>query len=88
MEFVDFGVVGELDESGDECVSDEEIDLGIDWENLFSFWFCDIFFQFVEVFQSQSIQVFLFIVSSSVGGMIFFVVVLVIFWFKVYIGYC
>lgn len=44
MEFVDFGVVGELDESGDECVSDEEIDLGIDWENLFSFWFCDIFF--------------------------------------------
>lgn len=44
MEFVDFGVIGELDESGDERMSDEEIDLGIDWENLSSFRFCDIFF--------------------------------------------
>ncbi|EHA98697.1 hypothetical protein GW7_20601 [Heterocephalus glaber] len=34
MEFVDPGVTGEADESGDEHISNEETDLGTDWQNL------------------------------------------------------
>ncbi|CAJ0964851.1 unnamed protein product [Ranitomeya imitator] len=34
MEFVDPSGAGDSDESGDEHVSDEETDLGTDWENL------------------------------------------------------
>ncbi|KAL0602415.1 Beclin 1-associated autophagy-related key regulator [Plecturocebus cupreus] len=67
MEFVDPGVAGESDESGDERISDEETDLGTDWENLPSPRFCDIPSQPVEVSQSQSTQASPPIASSSAG---------------------
>ncbi|RMB98566.1 hypothetical protein DUI87_24782 [Hirundo rustica rustica] len=70
MEFVEPSAAGETDESGDEHVSDEETDLGTDWENLPSPRFCDIPSQQVEMLQSQSTQASQPIASSSAGGMI------------------
>ncbi|XP_073924043.1 beclin 1-associated autophagy-related key regulator isoform X2 [Castor canadensis] len=87
MEFVDPGVAGESDESGDEHISDEETDLGTDWENLPSPRFCDIPSQPVEVSQSQSTQVSPPIVSSSAGGMISSAAASVTSWFKAYTGH-
>ncbi|KAM8780788.1 beclin 1-associated autophagy-related key regulator [Rhynchonycteris naso] len=87
MEFVDPGVAGESDESGDEHISDEETDLGTDWENLPSPRFCDIPSQPVEVAQSQSTQVSPPIVSSSAGGMISSAAASVTSWFKAYTGH-
>ncbi|XP_012867785.1 PREDICTED: beclin 1-associated autophagy-related key regulator [Dipodomys ordii] len=87
MEFVDPGVAGESDESGDEHISDEETDLGTDWENLPSPRFCDIPSQPVEVSQSQSSQVSPPISSSSAGGMISSAAASVTSWFKAYTGH-
>lgn len=87
MEFVDPGVAGESDESGDERVSDEETDLGTDWENLPSPRFCDIPSQPVEVSQSQSTQASPPIASSSAGGMISSAAASVTSWFKAYTGH-
>ncbi|XP_021037291.1 beclin 1-associated autophagy-related key regulator [Mus caroli] len=87
MEFVDPGVAGESDVSGDERVSDEETDLGTDWENLPSPRFCDIPSQPVEVSQSQSTQVSPPIASSSAGGMISSAAASVTSWFKAYTGH-
>ncbi|MBZ3884360.1 Beclin 1-associated autophagy-related key regulator [Sciurus carolinensis] len=87
MEFVDPGVAGESDESGDEHISDEETDLGTDWENLPSPRFCDIPSQPVEVSQSQSTQVSPPIASSSAGGMISSAAASVTSWFKAYTGH-
>lgn len=87
MEFVDPGVAGESDESGDERVSDEETDLGTDWENLPSPRFCDIPSQSVEVSQSQSTQASPPIASSSAGGMISSAAASVTSWFKAYTGH-
>lgn len=87
MEFVDPGVAGESDVSGDERVSDEETDLGTDWENLPSPRFCDIPSQPVEVSQSQSTQVSPHIASSSAGGMISSAAASVTSWFKAYTGH-
>ncbi|KAB1277651.1 Beclin 1-associated autophagy-related key regulator [Camelus dromedarius] len=87
MEFVDPGVAGESDESGDEHVSDEETDLGTDWENLPSPRFCDIPSQPVEVSQSQSTQASPPIASSSAGGMISSAAASVTSWFKAYTGH-
>ncbi|OWK09435.1 ATG14 [Cervus elaphus hippelaphus] len=87
MEFVDPGVAGESDESGDEHVSDEETDLGTDWENLPSPRFCDIPSQPVEVSQSQSSQASPPIASSSAGGMISSAAASVTSWFKAYTGH-
>uniref|UniRef100_G1T800 Autophagy related 14 n=2 Tax=Oryctolagus cuniculus TaxID=9986 RepID=G1T800_RABIT len=87
MEFVDPGGAGESEESGDEHVSDEETDLGTDWENLPSPRFCDIPSQPVEVSQSQSTQVSPPIASSSAGGMISSAAASVTSWFKAYTGH-
>uniref|UniRef100_A0A2K6GYQ9 Autophagy related 14 n=1 Tax=Propithecus coquereli TaxID=379532 RepID=A0A2K6GYQ9_PROCO len=87
MEFVDPGVAGESDESGDEHISDEETDLGTDWENLPSPRFCDIPSQPVEVSQSQSSQASPPIASSSAGGMISSAAASVTSWFKAYTGH-
>ncbi|ELW47029.1 Beclin 1-associated autophagy-related key regulator [Tupaia chinensis] len=87
MEFVDPGVAGESDESGDERVSDEETDLGTDWENLPSPRFCDIPSQPVEVSQSESTQASPPIASSSAGGMISSAAASVTSWFKAYTGH-
>ncbi|XP_062945593.1 beclin 1-associated autophagy-related key regulator [Cynocephalus volans] len=88
MEFVDPGVAaGESDESGDEHISDEETDLGTDWENLPSPRFCDIPSQPVEVSQTQSTQVSPPIASSSAGGMISSAAASVTSWFKAYTGH-
>ncbi|XP_023382564.1 beclin 1-associated autophagy-related key regulator [Pteropus vampyrus] len=87
MEFVGPGVAGESDESGDEHISDDETDLGTDWENLPSPRFCDIPSQPVEVSQSQSTQVSPPIASSSAGGMISSAAASVTSWFKAYTGH-
>lgn len=87
MEFVDPGAAGESDESGDEHISDEETDLGTDWENLPSPRFCDIPSQPVEVSQSQSTQATPPIASSSAGGMISSAAASVTSWFKAYTGH-
>lgn len=42
MEFVEPDAAGLEDESGDEVVTDEETDLGTDWETVPSPRFCDI----------------------------------------------
>ncbi|KFZ60090.1 Beclin 1-associated autophagy-related key regulator, partial [Antrostomus carolinensis] len=88
MEFVDPSATGETDESGDEHVSDEETDLGTDWENLPSPRFCDIPSQQVEMLQSQSTQVSQPIASSSsAGGMISSAAASVTSWWKAYTGH-
>ncbi|XP_004871135.1 beclin 1-associated autophagy-related key regulator [Heterocephalus glaber] len=87
MEFVDPGVAGESDESGDEHISDEETDLGTDWENLPSPRFCDIPSQPVEISQSRSTQVSPPVSSSSAGGMISSAAASVTSWFKAYTGH-
>ncbi|KAM6204620.1 beclin 1-associated autophagy-related key regulator isoform 1-T1 [Sarcoramphus papa] len=87
MEFVDPSATGETDESGDEHVSDEETDLGTDWENLPSPRFCDIPSQQVEMLQSQSTQVSQPIASSSAGGMISSAAASVTSWLKAYTGH-
>ncbi|KAI6068011.1 Beclin 1-associated autophagy-related key regulator [Aix galericulata] len=87
MEFVDPSAAGETDESGDEHVSDEETDLGTDWENLPSPRFCDIPSQQVEMLQSQSTQASQPIASSSAGGMISSAAASVTSWFKAYTGH-
>lgn len=42
MEFVEPEASGPTEESGDEAVTDEETDLGTDWETVPSPRFCDI----------------------------------------------
>ena len=42
MEFVEPEAAGPAEESGDEVVTDEETDLGTDWETVPSPRFCDI----------------------------------------------
>lgn len=42
MEFVEPEASGPAEESGDEAVTDEETDLGTDWETVPSPRFCDI----------------------------------------------
>ncbi|XP_042326085.1 beclin 1-associated autophagy-related key regulator [Sceloporus undulatus] len=88
MEFVDPSGAGETDESGDEHISDEETDLGTDWENLPSPRFCDIPSQTAEMLQSQGTQASQPIAaSSSAGGMISSAAASVTSWFKAYTGH-
>lgn len=86
MESVDPRVAG--DESGDEPISDEEIDLDTGWENLPSPPFCDIPSQPMGVSQSQGTQASQPIASSSAGGMISSATALVTLWFKAYTAHC
>ncbi|KAM4690350.1 beclin 1-associated autophagy-related key regulator [Rhinophrynus dorsalis] len=87
MEFVDPSGAGETDESGDEHISDEETDLGTDWENLPSPKFCEIPSQPLELMESQSTLLSQPIASSSAGGMISSAAASVTSWFKAYTGH-
>ncbi|XP_029454121.1 beclin 1-associated autophagy-related key regulator isoform X2 [Rhinatrema bivittatum] len=87
MEFLDPSATGDTDESGDEHISDEETDLGTDWENLPSPKFYDIPSQPLEMLQSESTQLSQPIGSSSAGGMISSAAASVTSWFKAYTGH-
>ncbi|XP_040267780.1 beclin 1-associated autophagy-related key regulator [Bufo bufo] len=87
MEFVDPSGAGESDESGDEHISDEETDLGTDWENLPSPKFCDIPSQPAEMQESESTMMSQPIASSSAGGMISSAAASVTSWLKAYTGH-
>uniref|UniRef100_A0A8D2IJU5 Autophagy related 14 n=1 Tax=Varanus komodoensis TaxID=61221 RepID=A0A8D2IJU5_VARKO len=87
MEFVDPSGASETDESGDEHLSDEETDLGTDWENLPSPRFCDIPSQTAEMLQSQGGQASHPAASSSAGGMISSAAASVTSWLKAYTGH-
>ncbi|XP_063296320.1 beclin 1-associated autophagy-related key regulator isoform X1 [Pelobates fuscus] len=87
MEIVDPSGAGETDESGEEHISDEETDLGTDWENLPSPKFCEIPSQTVELMESQSTLLSQPIGSSTAGGMISSAAASVTSWFKAYTGH-
>lgn len=87
MELVDPSIAAQTDESGDEYITDEETDLGTDWETVPSPKFYDIPSQPVEVLQSQAMQVSQPISSSnSSGGMISSAAASVTSWWKQYYG--
>lgn len=52
MEFVEPEASGAAEESGDEAVTDDETDLGTDWETVPSPRFCDIPSQVPRTFRS------------------------------------
>ncbi|KAM9707849.1 beclin 1-associated autophagy-related key regulator isoform 2-T2 [Menidia menidia] len=83
MEFVEPEEAGAAEESGDEAVSDEETDLGTDWETVPSPRFCDIPSQPMELSQS-ALQVSQ--PSAPSGGMISSAAASVTSWFRAYTG--
>ncbi|MBN3278196.1 BAKOR regulator, partial [Polyodon spathula] len=86
MELVEPEAVGPAEESGEEMVTDEETDLGTDWETVPSPRFCDIPSQPMELSQSMAMQASQPIGSSSTGGMISSAAASVTSWFKAYTG--
>ncbi|XP_007891472.2 beclin 1-associated autophagy-related key regulator [Callorhinchus milii] len=89
MELVDPSIAGQTDESGDEHMTDEETDLGTDWETVPSPRFYDIPSQPVEVLQSQAMQASqpISASTSSTGGMISSAAASVTSWWKQYYGH-
>ncbi|XP_069773076.1 beclin 1-associated autophagy-related key regulator [Narcine bancroftii] len=85
MELVDPNIAVQTDESGDEYITDEETDLGTDWETVPSPKFYDIPSQPVEVLQSQAMQAS-HPISNSTGGMISSAAASVTSWWKQYYG--
>uniref|UniRef100_A0A3B3DWS7 Autophagy related 14 n=1 Tax=Oryzias melastigma TaxID=30732 RepID=A0A3B3DWS7_ORYME len=83
MEFVEPEAAGPAEESGDEAVSDEETDLGTDWETVPSPRFCDIPSQSMDLSQS-ALQVSQ--PSANTGGMISSAAASVTSWFRAYTG--
>ncbi|XP_041828642.1 beclin 1-associated autophagy-related key regulator isoform X2 [Melanotaenia boesemani] len=83
MEFVEPEVAGPTEESGDEAVTDEETDLGTDWETVPSPRFCDIPSQSMDLSQS-ALQVSQ--PSAPSGGMISSAAASVTSWFRAYTG--
>ncbi|XP_028993876.1 beclin 1-associated autophagy-related key regulator isoform X2 [Betta splendens] len=83
MEFVEPEAAGPAEESGDEEVTDEETDLGTDWETVPSPRFCDIPSQSMDLSQS-ALQVSQ--PSANTGGMISSAAASVTSWFKAYTG--
>lgn len=81
MEFLE--PEGGLEESGDETVTDEETDLGTDWETVPSPRFCDIPSQSMDLSQS-ALQVSQ--PSANTGGMISSAAASVTSWFRAYTG--
>lgn len=55
MEFVEPEAAGPAEESGDEAVTDEETDLGTDWETVPSPRFCDIPSQVKHLDQTRNL---------------------------------
>ncbi|TNM95700.1 hypothetical protein fugu_016783 [Takifugu bimaculatus] len=84
MEFVEPDAAGLEDESGDEVVTDEETDLGTDWETVPSPRFCDIPSQAMDLSQS-ALQVSQ--PSANTGGMISSAAASVTSWFRAYTGH-
>ncbi|KAJ8399507.1 hypothetical protein AAFF_G00412190 [Aldrovandia affinis] len=84
MEFVEPEAAGPAEESGDEAVSDEETDLGTDWETVPSPRFCDIPSQPMELSQSAALQASQ--PSANAGGMISSAAASVTSWFRAYTG--
>lgn len=83
MEFVEPEAAGPAEESGDEAVTDEETDLGTDWETVPSPRFCDIPSQPMELSQS-ALQVSQ--PAANTGGMISSAAASVTSWFRAYTG--
>ncbi|XP_008312546.1 beclin 1-associated autophagy-related key regulator [Cynoglossus semilaevis] len=83
MEFVEPEEAGPAEESGDEEVTDEETDLGTDWETVPSPRFCDIPSQPNDLAQS-SLQVSQ--PSAASGGMFTSAAASVTSWFRAYTG--
>lgn len=85
MEFVEPEAAGPAEESGDEAPSDEETDLGTDWETVPSPRFCDIPSQPMELSQSTAMQVSQ--PAGQAGGMISSAAASVTSWFRAYTGH-
>lgn len=83
MEFVEPEAAGPAVESGEEVVTDEETDLGTDWETVPSPRFCDIPSQPMDLSQS-ALQVSQ--PSANAGGMISSAAASVTSWFRTYTG--
>ncbi|KAM4723228.1 beclin 1-associated autophagy-related key regulator isoform 1-T1 [Anableps anableps] len=83
IEFVEPEASGLTEESGDEAVTDEETDLGTDWETVPSPRFCDIPSQSMDLSQS-ALQVSQ--PSANPGGMISSAAASVTSWFRAYTG--
>ncbi|CAN9501935.1 unnamed protein product [Ophioblennius macclurei] len=84
MEFVEPEAAGPAEESGEEAVTDEETDLGTDWETVPSPRFCDIPSQPMDLSQS-ALQVSQ--PSANAGGMISSAAASVTSWFRTYTGH-
>lgn len=84
MEFVEPEAAGPAEESGEEAVTDEETDLGTDWETVPSPRFCDIPSQPMDLSQS-ALQVSQ--PSGNAGGMISSAAASVTSWFRTYTGH-
>ncbi|XP_061781172.1 beclin 1-associated autophagy-related key regulator isoform X3 [Nerophis lumbriciformis] len=83
MEFVEPEASGPAEDSADEAVTDEETDLGTDWETVPSPRFCDIPSQPMDLSQS-ALQVSQ--PSINTGGMISSAAASVTSWFRAYTG--
>ncbi|KAK0152878.1 Beclin 1-associated autophagy-related key regulator [Merluccius polli] len=83
MEFVEPEAAGPAEESADEGVTDEETDLGVDWETVPSPRFCDIPSQPMEMSQSAALQLSQ---PAAPGGMISSAAASVTSWFRAYTG--
>uniref|UniRef100_A0A8C9S804 Autophagy related 14 n=1 Tax=Scleropages formosus TaxID=113540 RepID=A0A8C9S804_SCLFO len=84
MEFVEPEVSGQAEESGDEVVTDDETDLGTDWETVPSPRFCEIPSQSMDLSQSTGMQASQPV--SGTGGMISSAAASVSSWFRTYTG--
>ncbi|XP_006800653.1 beclin 1-associated autophagy-related key regulator [Neolamprologus brichardi] len=83
MEFVEPEAEGPAEESGDEAVTDDETDLGTDWETVPSPRFCDIPSQSMDLSQS-ALQVSQ--PAANTGGMISSAAASVSSWLRTYTG--
>ncbi|KAF4084128.1 hypothetical protein AMELA_G00125320 [Ameiurus melas] len=84
MEFLEPEASGAAEESGDDAVTDEETDLGTDWETVPSPRFCDIPSQPMDLSQSTAMQVSQ--PAGNAGGMISSAAASVTSWFRAYTG--
>lgn len=84
MEFLEPEASGTTDDSGDEAITDEETDLGTDWETVPSPRFCDIPSQPMDLSQSTAMQVSQ--PAGNAGGMISSAAASVTSWFRAYTG--
>ncbi|XP_056446916.1 beclin 1-associated autophagy-related key regulator isoform X1 [Gadus chalcogrammus] len=83
MEFVEPEADGPAEESAEEGVTDDETDLGVDWETVPSPRFCDIPSQPMEMSQSAALQLSQ---PAAPGGMISSAAASVTSWFRAYTG--